>query len=277
MLVYRFKVTVEEHEDFLREICILPAQKFIDFHSIIMEAAELLPCERASFFMTDKRYKRTTEISLQPAEKKIRKYDPELDEMVSISVRSKLMKDSRIKDFIEDPHQRMIYDYSGKENFTFHIELLKIMQSDQEGLYPKCIRWVGELPKKPETLIADHEPDKALITEKPVPVLNKPEAIPARDLLARLDGVEEDEEELAEIENNLDDFLVDIFPSKPAKPRKKIPEPEDLTEEEENLDLLSDEDDKEDLSDDLEHLEDYEDIEHIEMKFSGFRDDAEEE
>ena len=58
MIIYRFRITSEEHENFLREIDIQPKQTFFDFHLAIVEAAELLHCERASFFPTDKKYKK---------------------------------------------------------------------------------------------------------------------------------------------------------------------------------------------------------------------------
>ena len=69
MLIYRFRITCEEHDGFLREIEIQPGQTFLDFHHILLDSAELLHCERASFFNMDKKYKKDKEISLK-AEKR---------------------------------------------------------------------------------------------------------------------------------------------------------------------------------------------------------------
>ncbi|TSA30618.1 MAG: hypothetical protein D4R67_00105 [Bacteroidetes bacterium] len=275
MLIYRFRINSEEHEEFIREICIQPGQRFIDFYHCLLESAELIPAEQASFYLTDKRYKKDREISLHPVEKQVKRYDPELDEMVPVTIVPKLMKDTRLKDFMEDPHQRMIFEYHGREYFTFLLELVKIMQSDDEGLYPKCVKWVGELPKKLEVPAPEiHEP-KEIPLEDSIKSL-----IPSLDALVKLEGIEEDEEELAEIEDNLgailfgeDELKAEPPPAAPTL-RKKVPavhEPsvEDIDEPQEE-----DEDEKEDFSDGMEHLEDYDDIENIGIDYNKLRDDS---
>ena len=100
MLIYRFKVISEEYEEFVREICIQPGQKFIDFYQIVLESAELIPAEQASFYLTDKKYKKDREISLNHIEKLVKRYDPEMDEMMMITIVPKLMKDAKLKDYI---------------------------------------------------------------------------------------------------------------------------------------------------------------------------------
>ncbi len=279
MLIYRFKVTSEEHEEFLREICIQPGQKFIDFYQAILESAEMIPAEQASFYLTDKKYKKDREISLNRYEKQVRKYDSEMDEMVTIMVVPKLMKDSKVKDYIEDPHQRMIFEYHGREYFTFFIELLKIIHSDDEGLYPKCVKWVGELPKKPAPLISE-TPEEV---EKPIVPEFLKSLIPDLDILTKLDGMVEDDSELATIEDNLADILFgedekEVVPvAAGPKVKKKQPDvhndPADIFSEED----VEDEDEKEDFSDGMDHLEDYDNIENIEIKYSKFSDDADDD
>jgi len=281
MLIYRFKITSEEHEEFIREITIQPGQKFIDFYQIILESAELIPAQQASFFLTDKKYRKDREISLHRLEKKIRRYDAEMDEMVTVTVVPKLMKDAKLKDYIEDPHQRMILEYHGREFFSFLIELLKIMHSDDEGLYPKCVKWVGELPKKAEIFIADLHEDDHRDQQDLLKKISR-----NIDPLAKLDGIEENEEELAQIEDNLSDILFDepdkglAPPLPPPGPKlRKKPvvddeEPEDIFSDEEEME---DEDDKEDFSDGMDHLEDYDNIENIEMKYSKFSDEMDDD
>ena len=97
MLIYRFKITCEEHDGFLREIEIQPNQTFLDFHHIIIDSSELLHCERASFFMTDKKYKKDKEISLKSEKRQVRKYDDDLDQVVTESLTLPLMKNSKNK------------------------------------------------------------------------------------------------------------------------------------------------------------------------------------
>jgi len=271
MLIYRFKITSEEHEDFLREICIQPSQTFADFHSCLMETAVLLPCGNASFFLTDNKQRKNREISLSPVEREVKRFDQELDEMVMETIVPVLMKNAKVKDFIEDPHQRLIYEYHGKEYFTFLVELVKIMKSDNEGFYPSCTKWEGEIPKKKETLVADPE-EKA---EQSQPDLVK-SVVTGIDALSKLEGIEENEEELAEIENNLSDILFGDSTEKNRDNLNKDPvlsdvEVDDLDEDGE------DKDDKEDFSDGMEHLEDIEDIENIEIKYSKSGDETNDE
>ncbi|MFH1297823.1 MAG: hypothetical protein ABIJ04_11240 [Bacteroidota bacterium] len=278
MLIYRFQITSEEQEEFTREICIQPGQRFIDFYHCLLESAELIPCDQASFFMTDKRNKRDREISLHVVEKKVKRYDPERDEMVTINIVPKLMKDAKLKDYIEDPHQRMIFEYHGREYFTFLIELRKIMHSDEKGFYPKCVKWVGELPKKQETLIIETgEKEKSSQPDLPEG------SVIELDILSKLEGIEETEEELADIEDNLGEILFggneaeNDAQSAPSKLKKKTP----VVRDESNLvfedEEAEDEDEKEDFSDGMEHLEDYDNIENIEIKYSKFSDGSDDD
>ena len=280
MLIYRFKITSEDHDEFAREICIQPGQKFIDFYHCIIESAELIPAEQASFFLTDKKYKKDREISLNQIEKHIKRYDPELDEMIPVVLIPKLMKVTKLNAVIEDPHQRMLFEYHGKEYFTFLIELIKIVKTDDKDLYPKCVKWVGELPKKMEPLIIEDKKEKE---HKESDLIAS--VIPDLDLLSKLNAIEEDEAELADIEKNLGELLFgDTKKQNDAAPigvklKKKSPPPLDesvsIFEDEEEGKV--DEDEAEDLSDGMEHLEDYDNIENIEIKYAKFSDDTDDE
>jgi hypothetical protein len=268
MIIYRFRITCEDHDGFLREIEIRPNQTFLDFHYILLESAELLHCERASFFITDKKYIKDKEITLKAEKRQFRKYDDDLDRVITDFVALPLMKAAKIKDYIEDPHQKMIYEFSGRDHFSFHIELFKIFQSTGNHSYPKCIKRVGELPKK---------------TEQPIPVPNTPATpkvivpkiavpkvpLPKMEELIKFEDIVEDEHELAAIENQLENLTKEVV------------------EEEQVFDLLDtdaarDEDfpfglqNVGDVDEKLEHIEDYEDIESLDDQLSGFDGDSDE-
>jgi hypothetical protein len=200
MIIYRFRITSEEQEDFIREIEIQPTQTFLDFHEVIQSSADLDMCDKAFFYTTDRKYKKHQEISFKPQKKKLKKYDDELDEIITEEFELHLMKNSRLKNFIEDPHQKMIYEYFGKEFHAFHIELFKLLKIEDDILLPRCIRKTGNLPKKAEiAAIADEEPEPE---EVPGLILQIP---PAKE--AMLAGLEENEAELADIESHLQEFL----------------------------------------------------------------------
>jgi len=264
MLIYRFRVVSEENEEFVREIEIQPNQTFYDFHVCILESSELFPCEKAFFFLTDKKYKKNKEISLRRVKKQIKRYDPELDEMVLVTVTPKLMKDSRLNAYIEDPHQRMLYEYHGKELHIFMIELSRIIHSDMEGLYPKCTKWIGELPKK----IEHPAPETIPVPEKPV--IEIPSIVlPVLDELSKLDSIEEDEAAIAEIEGNLADFLQEEGKQEKAyhSPRsKKLPA---YTEDEV--------DNTDEMETGTEPTQNYENIDNLEVRYSDYSEETEDE
>ncbi|MCX6307190.1 MAG: hypothetical protein NT040_19670 [Bacteroidetes bacterium] len=260
MLIYRFRITCEEHDGFLREIEIQPNQTFLDFHHIMLDSSELLHCERASFFMTDKKYKKDKEISLKAEKRQVRKYDEDLDQVVTESITLPLMKTEKLKHYIEDPHQKMIYEFIGRDIFSFHIELFKIFPSDGMPSFPRCIKRVAELPKKAEQPAAVAEAPvapKIVIPKVPLPKLQE---------LVKFDDIVEDEHELAAIENELSGLIEE-------EEEETVMESSE-TEENGNNDFLYGEHEETEEDEKLDHLEDYEDIESLDKRLSGFDHDS---
>ena len=258
MLIYRFRITSQEHEEYSMEMEIQPGQTFRDFHECIIESSELLPPDKAFFFPTDKKNKRSTGISLKSYKKQEKRYDPELDEMVVEVYTPKLMKDAKIKNYIEDPHQRMVYEYYGKSAHTFLIELFRIVQSDGLTIYPKCLRRTGELPKRIEVPV---------IAEPPKPEQEKPAlpkvVLPPLETLSKFEDIVEDDEELAKIEEGLNDILGEEAPLEIEIEEEVVTEVDDGEE----LSIFGQEGEEETR---IEHLEDFEDIENIEIKYSRY-------
>jgi hypothetical protein len=254
MLSYRFRLTSAEQEDFIREIEIQPQQTFLDFHDIIVSCTDLDACQNAVFFNTDKKYKPHAEISLKPQKKQVKKYDEELDEIITETNLLHLMKNSLLKTFIEDPHQKMIYEFTGKDFYIFNIELFKIQKTEENYLLPRCIKKVGELPKKVEIpILLDELPakEKEPLIQLAIPIVRSSIFI----------DLKEDETEIAEIETHLNEFL-------------EMDEPEiringlPSAESEDEDSFPSDEEGH------MESLEDYEDIENLEIKLNKFDRDS---
>ncbi|MEI6456414.1 MAG: hypothetical protein WCO93_09010 [bacterium] len=247
MLVYRFRLISEEIDNFIRDYDILPGQTFLDFHSVIMESMELTHCDRASFFMTDKKYKKDIEISLKTEKRQVRKYDEDLDEIVSQTITPPLMKKSKLKEYIEDPHQKMIYEFQGKDFHSFFIELFKIIQADNTFSYPRCVKKGGELPKQPD--LPPPAPAESITPPKVVvPKIRIPKAA---DLPKPVKIVEE-EPELTDIEAELEEIIQEEAPVLAVQ--------ESSADEEESFDGEEEE---------IEHIEDYDDIDNLERKYSG--------
>lgn len=135
MAVYKFRVTFEDHEDVSRDLEIKSTQSFEELHSAILNSISFDTKENASFYMSDDNWKKGREISLA--------------EKTNGEQKIPLMKKSRLCDFIADPHQKIYYIYDFTKEWTFHIELLKIIVSEEVGtMYPRCVRINGEAPKQ---------------------------------------------------------------------------------------------------------------------------------
>lgn len=248
MLIYHFRIVSVDHEDFLREIQIQPKQSFLDFHAILIESAELLHCEKASFFLTDKKYHKDKEITLKSEKRPIRRYDEDLDQVVTETITLPVMKHARLNEYIEDPHQKMIYEFSGRDHFSFQIELFRILKTDEHISFPRCVKRVGELPKKAEQPVLQPPPQAPL--KPPQPRIQLPKI---KDT-TKMDALIEDEEELASIENDLSLLLEEeTAPLSLPAPLAEDSEEDGYTNEEE-----------------MEHIEDYDDIDAIDRPYNGY-------
>jgi hypothetical protein len=135
-VVYRFKVMFEDHEDVVRDIEITNLQTFEDFHNIIQSSIRFDASKPASFFICTDHWIKEQEIVLEARKDKAGNDLP-------------LMKDSLIKDHINDPHQKMMYIFDYEANWSFFVELSKIIPAaDEKRLYPVCVKSAGDAPKQ---------------------------------------------------------------------------------------------------------------------------------
>ncbi len=135
-LVYRFRITFEDYDDVHRDIDIKSTQSFEDLHHIIQQCIGFDDKKPASFFVSNDNWKRGKEIALE--KRKDKNGEP-----------LALMKNSRLCDFITDPHQKFLYlsDYDTQWNFM--MELFKIVPTvDPMKMYPSCVKSIGEAPKQ---------------------------------------------------------------------------------------------------------------------------------
>jgi hypothetical protein len=150
MYSYKFRVTTEEVEDFVRDIEILSNQTFEEFHYFILESIEMSQSELASFFVCDQKWRKKQEVTLIDMGVDDVQDDFDEDEegkKMSPKIPCSVMKDSVLNQFIDDPHQRIIYEYNYTNPIVFYIELLKTTQAVQGIEYPRCTQLVGKLPE----------------------------------------------------------------------------------------------------------------------------------
>jgi hypothetical protein len=147
MQVYRFRLLFEEQEDFLRDIEIKPGQTFKDFHDIILKSVDIESNELASFFICDPGWSKQREITLIDMGVKSPDTDFDDDERkpVNIPIPVMIMDDVKIREVIDDPHQRILFEYNFLNPTTFFIELMKIVEGDPKKIYPICVKKEGTM------------------------------------------------------------------------------------------------------------------------------------
>src|ERR1035438_633485 len=133
MAAYKFRVTFEEYDDVQRDIEIRSTQNFEDLHKSILEAILFDNKHNASFYLSDDYWIKGQEITLNN--------DSDRDVL--------LMSKSRLCDVIIDPHQKIYYVYDFDKNWTFFIELIKIIvNEDKTATYPRCVKAGLGAPKQ---------------------------------------------------------------------------------------------------------------------------------
>lgn len=170
MHAYRFRMLLDDQEDFLRDFDILSSQTFLDFHNLIRESVELQGNELASFFVCDRNWRKKREITLMNMQDDFQ--DDEDDDDVRTPKKNRIpvyeMDKVKVKDIIDDPHQRLLYEYDFLNPKTFFVELTKIVDADKTKTYPVCIKSTGKLTTAlPLPIISDDSDDEdiALLSE----------------------------------------------------------------------------------------------------------------
>ena len=164
MQVYRFRLLYDEQDDFLRDIEIKPGQTFKDFHDIILKSVDIEGNELASFFICDQQWNKQQEITL--IDMGLKEPETEIDEdarnPVKVPIPVLIMEDVKLREVIEDPHQRILFEYNFLNPRIFFIELLKIVDGDTKKDYPECVKKEGTLTPSaaPDFLSFLDDPDE---------------------------------------------------------------------------------------------------------------------
>ena len=136
MATYRFRVTFEDYDDVTRDIEIRSTQTFEELHYAIQNAIGFDASKPTSFFLSDDNWKKGKELTTR---------DLRNDETETASP----VRNSRLCDFIIDPHQKIYYIFDISSQWTFRIELVKINREEEQGAtYPRCIKSTGDAPKQ---------------------------------------------------------------------------------------------------------------------------------
>jgi len=203
MAVYRFKVCLEDNDDVVRDIDIKAAQTFEQFHKAIQEAFKFDAKHAASFFVSDDYWRKGQEITLNKEDLPL-----EEDEIRNGVDPKKLMSETRIAKYIEQPHQRFVYVFDPQVQWTFLVEMLKITEENNKLNYPALIKSIGNAPKQYKQVTPIKEelgPDALLaaMLANPAPEADEEEIF--KSIATGADGIEEDDMEGLEGEEGEED------------------------------------------------------------------------
>ena len=150
MHTYKFRMILEDQDDFVRDYEIRSNQSFLELYNIIRQTVTLRGNELASFYICDSKWRKKKEITLldmKDENTSENNYEDEEDEFRKPvkKLPSFTMENAKIRDFIEDPAQRILFEYDFLNPTVFFIELFKIFDSKEGDVYPKCVKQEGEL------------------------------------------------------------------------------------------------------------------------------------
>jgi len=145
MLVYRFKITFENNDEFLREIELDTNQTFLDFYNILVENILLDRQVQSAFFLSDHKYRKKQGI-YHPDSVTQMKGEATKQKQNPIDAPILLMDNCVISDYVDDPHQKFLFIYDLAVDWNFYIELMRIPQGDEKLDYPRVVRSIGKTP-----------------------------------------------------------------------------------------------------------------------------------
>ena len=146
MHIYRFKIKFEDQDDFSREFELRSDQTFKDFFFAIAGNLNLDQNTLSSFYICDHKFRKREEISLVDM-------NPETFE--ESRRRVLVMRDCRLNDYIDDPHQKLLLVYDYLNYWSFYIELIRIVPADPMQTYPRLFRSEGEIPRELISKVTD--------------------------------------------------------------------------------------------------------------------------
>lgn len=178
-MIYRFRATYEDHEDVFRDIEIKATHSFTDFHTSIQESIGFDNSKSACFYLSDDYWRKEEEIAAINTGEDNKKSKSKGTS--TFSGKRTAPKKKLIVDFVNDPHQKFIYVFDPDKEWTFQLELLKILPEENGVAYPRCIKVSGTSPKQyKETTLPPPLPEEEEIKS------DKEELLPEDDIKAAI-------------------------------------------------------------------------------------------
>jgi hypothetical protein len=134
MVIYRFRVLIDDPSEAFRDIEIRSTQTFLDLHKAIKKAFGFIGEEMACFYVSDAEWTKGTEIPLA---------DMGFAEDGAMPL---MMDQVQIGDHVRDTDQRFVYAYDFLHMWMFMVELIDAHEPEKGRRYPTVVMSVGTPP-----------------------------------------------------------------------------------------------------------------------------------
>ncbi|PKQ60703.1 hypothetical protein BZG02_18445 [Labilibaculum filiforme] len=134
-MLYKFKITSAEVDNFVLEIEIDHEQTYLEFHNTIQKAIGYDNSQMASFYQIGADKERGLEIALF----EMNTEDDDNFNVVAMDV-------AMIREFVSSENPELIYVFDFFSDRFFHVQLIKKGISKSKTKYPKCTLSKGEAP-----------------------------------------------------------------------------------------------------------------------------------
>lgn len=134
MLIYRFRVLIDDSSEAFRDIEIGSGQTFLEFHQAIKEAFGFKGEEMACFYVSDAEWNKGVEVPLA---------DMGFAEEGQVPL---LMHEVEVGDHVRDPDQRFVYAYDFLHLWMFMVERIGTLEPDESVTYPRVVLAMGTAP-----------------------------------------------------------------------------------------------------------------------------------
>ena len=134
MPLLRFRVYWEEDDQVYRDVELRTGQSFLELHQVILQAYEFDSKHTASFFDSNERWQRGTELNSEVLVNK--KGAPALS-----------MMKTPVSALIVKPDHKFVYEYDPAKKWTFMVELIGVVPDENpRATYPNVFRKEGVGP-----------------------------------------------------------------------------------------------------------------------------------
>ncbi len=134
-MVYKFRLLSHEIKDFVRDIEITAKQTFFDFHKAIQDDLNFDSSQIASFYLTNQLWEKEKEFIL---------FD--LSDVPNTALIA--MDRARLRDYIKEPKQRLIYVFDIFNERALFIELVDTQEEMRYSDYPAIVFSKGIAPQQ---------------------------------------------------------------------------------------------------------------------------------